>query len=238
MIGTGEITIKPLLVIQQVAHEPAALIGEVITQAGLTLVSLLVDEDEMPTEGEDYSAVIIMGGPASAGDASRAIQQQQRLLAWCLDHHTPLLGICLGAQLMAKAAGGAVMPAAVRELGWYPLLPTADAADDPLFCHLTHPRSVFQWHGETFSLPAQATLLASCSQVPNQAFRLGEAQYGMQFHLEIDPDLVDCWIAHGDDERGVLGSKGVAQLREESARYSEDANTLCRQIITSWIALL
>ncbi|MDX8413658.1 MAG: type 1 glutamine amidotransferase [Mariprofundales bacterium] len=231
-------SMKPLLVIQQVAHEPAALIDAIIIQAGLTRVTLLVEEDNIPVEAEDYCAIIIMGGPASANDNSSVIKQQQRLIAWCLDHHTPLLGICLGAQLIAKTAGGAIMPAAVRELGWYPLSPTAAAADDPLFCHLTDVRSVFQWHGETFSLPEAATRLASCSQVPNQAFRLGAAQYGMQFHIEIDPALVECWIAHGDDERVHLGNGGVVNIQQDTIIHASNANAFCRQMISSWIALL
>jgi len=229
---------KRILLIEQVAHEPAALIGEIITESGLALLPLLVGDDDIPSQAADYCAVIIMGGPASACDDSRAIQQQQRLITWCLAHNTPLLGICLGAQLIAKTAGAIIMPAAVRELGWYPLLPTNDAADDPLFCHLKHPCKVFQWHGETFSLPAQATHLASCAQVPNQAFRLGEAQYGLQFHIEVDSTLVNCWIAHGDDERAYLGDKAVATIQHDSITHGKKANGLCRQMIHSWIALL
>jgi len=229
---------RRILLLQQVSHEPAALIDHMITKSGLELVPLRVDQDEIPQHADGYCAVIIMGGPTSANDDTHAIQRQQQLIQWCLTHGTPLLGICLGAQLMAKAIGGKVIPAEVRELGWYPLHPTQHASADPLFSHLVHPHFVFQWHGETFSLPEQATLLASSPQVPNQAFRLGKAQYGLQFHVEIDAALVDCWIDHGSDERAHLGSKGVTQVQRDTAIHVNDANALCRQMIARWIALL
>jgi len=228
----------PILVVQQVAHEPAALIGETLAAYHRKMVTIVVDHDAIPSDADNYCAVIIMGGPASANDDNTAIHQQLRLIQWCLTHNTPLLGICLGAQLIAKAAGGVILPAAVRELGWYPLHPTADSESDALFHGFTQPQPVFQWHGETFTLPDHATLLAQCSQVPNQAFRLNNAQYGLQFHVEIDDALVDCWIDHGADERSHLGPTGIKKIQQDTPHHVDTANRFCDRLITRWLALL
>ena len=224
-----------ILVLQQVPHEPAALIGNLLTEAGLELQPLLVGEEPIPRQPDGYQGIVIMGGPASANDATPEIEDQLQLVRWSLEHGTPMLGICLGAQLMAKAAGGHILPSPLRELGWYPLSPTPEGSNDPLFRHLSVNQPVFQWHGETFTLPPDATLLASCPQVPNQAFRLGRGQYGLQFHVEIDAALVDSWIEHGSDERRHLGSAGVARVRGDTTAHVAQANALCRRLIQSWI---
>ncbi len=133
-----------------------------------------------------------MGGPQSANDNHLPyIRDELSWLEQRLAEGMPMLGICLGAQLMAKAAGGRVTGSPQRELGWYPVYPTADTVSDPLFAAMPESGlTVFQWHGETFSIPDRATLIASHPAVPSQAMRLGRAQYGLQFHVEVDAPLI------------------------------------------------
>ncbi len=237
-VSRSPVASTPILLLQQVPHEPAALIGDVITEAGRSLHRVRVDAEAVPADAKGFSAVVIMGGPASANDDSAEIRDQLRLVTWCLNHDTPIFGVCLGAQLIARAAGGSIVPAAERELGWYPLHPAPAAKRDPLFRHLEATTPVFQWHGETFTLPGEATLLASSDAVPHQAFRLGRAHYGLQFHVEIDAPLIDRWIDCCDDERNHLGTDGVARIRGETPRYLARANALCRQMVVAWLALL
>jgi len=106
----------------------------------------------------------------------------------------PVLGICLGAQLLAAALGATVRPNKVREIGWYPLQPAPQAGEDRLFRHFDGSQRVFQWHAYTFDLPPGAVHLASSESCEHQAFRFGERAYGLQFHLEADEALIRRWL--------------------------------------------
>jgi len=228
------------LVIQHLAIEPAALIGECIEEAGHTLHAVMADEgDSLPESLRGYSGVVVMGGPMSANDTHlEYIAGELALLKQTIEADIPVLGICLGAQLLARAAGAGIMPSPVRELGWYRLLPVAAAADDPLFASLpASGMDVFQWHGETLSLPEGATLLASCTNVPHQAFRIGSSQYGLQFHIEVDEPAIEVWIEAGESERGALGSEGIEAIRRESPLRLPEAHRFCRQMVAAWLKL-
>jgi GMP synthase-like glutamine amidotransferase len=105
-----------------------------------------------------------------------------------------ILGICLGAQLIAKALGAKVFKAPVKEIGWYDVSLTRIGSIDPFFSHLPRTFSVFQWHGDTFEIPHSAILIATSSLVPHQAFRYGDNAYGLQFHLEVTQDIIREWM--------------------------------------------
>lgn len=139
------------------------------------------------------AALIFMGGPMSANDDLLYIRQELDLIGDAVSLGKPILGVCLGAQLIAKALGARVYPNAVREIGWFPVHWTGAAARDPLLRGLTAPETVFHWHGETFDLPAGAELLASSDACRQQAYRVGENIYGLQFHLEVTPEMVADW---------------------------------------------
>ena len=115
--------------------------------------------------------------------------QEIRLIQEAIALDMGVLGICLGAQLLSKALGGKVFPAKQAEIGWYPVKPTSVGRNDPLFEHFNDEEFVFQWHSDTFSLPAGAELLVSAPDCPNQAFRFGKKVYGFQFHMEVDDAL-------------------------------------------------
>ncbi|PIW45399.1 MAG: GMP synthase [Zetaproteobacteria bacterium CG12_big_fil_rev_8_21_14_0_65_54_13] len=226
------------LVIQHLDIEPPALIGDLLSDAGHQLQIVHIDVgDTLPEYTTDLHGVIIMGGPQSANDTHLSYIRDE--LLWLEERiaaGVPMLGICLGAQLMAKAAGAVITPSPVRELGWYPLYPTTAAVADPLFSAL--PASglpMFQWHGDTFSLPAHASLLASCADVPAQAFRLGLAQYGLQFHVEVDAEMIEAWIMAGESERHHLGSTGIDLLRAQTSLHLAAMQHYGRKMITNWL---
>jgi GMP synthase (glutamine-hydrolysing) len=117
------------------------------------------------------------------------------LIREAIDLGLPVLGICLGAQLIATALGARVYSNQVKEIGWYPVFPTPAAMEDALFNNFGKVEHIFQWHSDTFDLPAGAVHLASSQTCPTQAFRYGTTVYGLQFHLEVDERLIERWLA-------------------------------------------
>ena len=96
---------------------------------------------------------------------------------------------------------------------------------------------MFQWHGETFTLPNSATLLATHPAVPHQAFRLGTTQYGFQFHIEVDEPIIDAWVDAGESERDELGEAGVLEIRSATPDHMPKAHGFCRKMVTAWLEL-
>ncbi len=231
---------KPVLILQQLECEPAALIRETIHAGGIESRVVMTQAESVPLALTPYSGLVVMGGPMSANDTHLDfISRQIRLLQWCVRHDFPVLGICLGAQLLARAAGAEIIPSPLRELGWYPLYPACPARDDPLFGGLQATGLyVFQWHGETFTLPENTTLLATCPDVTNQVFRLGSCQYGLQFHTEVDEHLIREWIKVGAGEREHLGEAGVGALLHESPEHLAVARKFCRRMVHAWLEFL
>jgi GMP synthase (glutamine-hydrolysing) len=148
---------------------------------------------------DGFAGLIVLGGPMSAADDLPYLRGELECIAEAVSAGLPVLGICLGAQLIAKALGSRVYSNGVREIGWYPIQWTEAAARDPLHQGLAGFDTVFHWHYETFDLPAGAELLASSAACRHQAFRVGSNVYGLQFHLEATPAIIACWLEQ--DER-------------------------------------
>lgn len=228
-----------ILIIQHLDIEPPALIGEQLRRKGCRLQALHLDRgDRLPPMNHSFDGVVIMGGPQSANDDHvDYIAAELTWLTTQIKAGLPMLGICLGAQLMARAAGGTILTSPLRELGWYRVLPTSTAASDPLFSALPDEGiTLFQWHGETFSLPKSAALVATSPDVPHQAFRLGAGQYGMQFHAEVDRALINQWIAADSDARQHLGTGGIDAVQCVAPQQLSAMHKLCRRITDTWLA--
>ena len=142
-----------------------------------------------------YDGLIVLGGPMNVDqrEALPHLEVEIAAIRRAVDQGKPVLGICLGAQLLAHAFGGEVRRAEQWEIGWYDLAVTDAGREDPVTAPLAPSARLFEWHGYTFDLPADATLLMSGAGCRNQAFRLGEAAYGFQFHLEVDQHLIQRW---------------------------------------------
>ena len=182
-----------------------------------------VDAEPRPSL-EDISGVVLFGSSYNVehADEQPFIGQARGLTLEAIDRGVPYLGVCFGAQLLAWSLESPVVKAPVREVGFEPIHPTAEAADDALLAHLADGDMEFQWHMDTFELPEGATLLATGDRVSNQAYRFGDRTWGVQFHFEIVRAEMDLWLDAFEREDGPLEAswgKSAATIREEADRY-------------------
>ncbi len=209
----------------------AGVFGDVVVERGHRLDEWsLAWGTPLPRPLDAYGAVLVFGGAMHA-DQDRHhpwLREENFFLERLLDLQTPVLGICLGAQLLAKAAHAPVHPASESEIGWYPLELTDDAADDPLLRRLPKSFDAFQWHYYTHRVPAGAVELAR-SQVCTQAFRLGESVWGVQFHPEVTLDQVQSWVDEEVD--GVDGEALMAETRKRIDAWNALGRELCNAFV-------
>src|SRR2546426_3254977 len=200
-----------LLVLQHIGCEPLGLIEPALKERGMASRCVRRFAGEaIPKDLSSWDGLIALGGPMSANDGERLgfIADELRLLTKVLEAGMPALGICLGAQLIAKAAGAEVTAGEEKEIGWYPLTLTEEGKKDRLLAGLPDTFPVFQWHGETFDVPRGAVRLAGSERYSNQAFRLGEQVYGLQFHLETTAPMIIEWLDLYRDEHAKCGGTG------------------------------
>ncbi len=185
-------------------------------------------------EIENAAGIILMGGPMSANDDLPWIPREIAVIRQAIEGGIPVLGICLGAQLIARALGSRVYPNAVKEIGWAPLHWTAAAHGDRLFAGLPDPETVFHWHGETFDLPAGGELLAYGDACHNQAFRAHGNVYAMQFHLEVTAEIIAGWLRQDEACGPLREASGPIDPDAHAARLCEVAAT----VFDRWCGLL
>jgi GMP synthase-like glutamine amidotransferase len=195
-----------LLVLQHAAHEEAGLIEEMADGRAVPLLTLRTFRgDPLPRTTDGLTAVVAMGGPMSVNDGLPWIAEEKRLLALAMAEGLPVLGVCLGAQLMAAALGAAVTRAPALEVGFGEVELTREAQGDRLFSAAGATLPVLHWHGENLALPEGAVRLAGTPLCPNQAFRWGERAWGLQFHLEATEEMLERWVEEeGKDPGGGL----------------------------------
>ena len=178
-----------VLVIQNTRIEEIGYLGELLNNDGFAIHSVNAKHEKLPDK--NYSFVVILGAPESANDDLPYLQEEQKLIKKTVDDDIPVLGICLGSQLIAKTFGGKVYRGPKKEIGFYHDLRIDN--NSKLFSGFTNPFTVFHWHGDTFDLPEQAVRLVHSENYPNQAFQIGSA-VGLQFHLEVNAEMVNLWL--------------------------------------------
>ena len=188
---------EEVLVFQHDPFEDLGFFAEVLEKQGADYRVLRLFHGEMPAENwEHIRALIILGGPMSVDEEEKFsfLRWEKRIIRAAIDEAVPILGVCLGAQLIAATLGTPVFHGAVKEIGWSPISITPHGQVDSLLGYLQESATVFQWHGDGFELPTGAIRLASSVNYQNQAFRVGKSIYGLQFHLEVTPRMIERWI--------------------------------------------
>lgn len=161
--------------------------------------------DRFPGEREGFGAVVTMGGPMNVYEEDKYpfLRDETIFLQRAISSGVPILGICLGAQMIAKACGAPVRKAPISELGWNDVCLTDAGRYDGLFQGLPETLRVFQWHEDTFEVPSGGSLLAISKQCPHQAFRYGNA-YGLQFHVEVTREMLIEWFEASGERRAIM----------------------------------
>lgn len=180
-----------VLVLQHTASEGPGRVAVALNARGLTHRTIRIDLGE-PVPSEVPRALVVMGGPMGVYEADRLphLRDELALLRAALEANRPILGICLGSQLLAAALGGAVEPSGGSEIGYLPVLKTPEAAGDPVLGEAPVSFPALHWHGDVFELPRGAVSLAQSERTEHQAFRYGARAYGFLFHLEADAGQV------------------------------------------------
>jgi len=191
-----------VLIIKHVEIEGPGLIEDCLKEERLPYQILNLESGIHPPKIEHLSAIVILGGPMNVYQEDRYpfLREEDLFIKEAIQRGKAVLGICLGAQLVAKALGAKVTKAPVKEIGWFDVSLTKVGSHDPLFSGLPKKFPVFQWHEDSFDLPAAAKLIAISNPNSHQAFRYGENAYGIQFHLEVTEEMIREWTKIFDEE--------------------------------------
>ena len=199
-----------VLLVQNTRIEGSGYLGELLQKDGFEITSVNAKHEKLPDK--DFSLVVILGAPESANDDLPYLQAEQQLIKNSVEKNTPVLGICLGSQLIAKTFGSKVYSGPKKEIGFYSDLKINN--NSSLFKGFKNPFTVFHWHGDTFDLPDNATRLVSSEYYPNQAFQYKSA-VGLQFHLEVNEAMVNLWLDNTEDKLKKIPGIDPQKIRSE-----------------------
>ena len=185
------------LVIQNTRIEGIGTLGDLLKADGFNIKTILAKSEKIPDV--DYDTIIILGAPESANDDLPYLKQEIKLIQDSVKKDIPVLGICLGSQLVAKAFGARVYKGPRKEIGFYEDVEFDNTIQSNLFNGIKSPSLVFHWHGDTFDLPKNAIRLAHSKNYQNQAIKIGSA-VGIQFHLEVDEPTIKLWLEKSREE--------------------------------------
>jgi len=234
-----------ILVLQNERVSPAGMIGERIAARGHDMVVLKPMEGEpLPAVANGYAGILVLGGVMSANDDAKyaGLAPMRQLLR---DFHAadkPILGICLGAQVLARTLGADVRRHTGMEFGYTPLRFTDAGHRDPLLTGLPNPQWIMESHEDTFDIPAGGVALMTGDDCLNQAFRVGRAAYGFQCHFEATPALIDSWVSgFGPSVRKSLGERAdatFARLKEDNTARAKAQRAFAEAVSDRWLDLI
>jgi len=233
-----------ILVFQHVAAEPLGVLDRLIRTRGHRVrFHNFHRQPEANPSLERYRGLIVLGGPMNVEDQHRLphLKTELRTIEQALREEKPVLGICLGAQLLAHVLGAPVRRHEQHEIGWYQLLSTEAGRKDPIFGVAGERTPVFEWHSRTYDLPHGAEHLARTATCEQQAFRFGPRAYGFQFHLEADAAMIERWLS-SPERLAELGGSGIdrdtATIRAETATLIEQSKRVAHEVFNGFLDLI
>jgi len=227
-------------VLRHVPHEPLGILQQSLAEAHLAFRYVdLFEEVPETLPLADAPGLIVLGGPMNVDQTERYpfLADEVAWIREAIARGMPVLGICLGGQLIAKALGASVCPNGVQEIGWYPIRLLAAADEDRLFGSVPTSRpTVFQWHGDMFAIPPEAVPLAEGELCRNQAFRHGDRVYALQFHLEMTAAMIDRWLDEPTNA-AELAEIDPAEIRRRTPEQLPPMQALGRVVFGRFAAL-
>ncbi len=227
-----------VLILQHVRPEPPGTIAKALDAQGHSFRTLQVFRGDRVPDSFTADRLVVMGGPMGVADLDDRphLARECALIEQALQTERPVLGVCLGSQLLAHVLGADVRPGPTKEIGWGPVELTDAAADDPLFREVADPFQAFHWHGDVFTIPRGGVRLARTVQTEHQAFRYGRTAYGLLFHLEVTPKTVAWMTTAFQDE---LAEEGLddAKIRRAAATHESALGATAQHVFGRWACL-
>jgi GMP synthase (glutamine-hydrolysing) len=224
---------KPILSIQNIPCETLGNFEGLFLNDGFDIEKVNTRKHRVPSDPTQYSAIVILGGPMSVYENSGFIKDQIGLTQMAGKKKTPLLGICLGSQIIAQSSGGRVFKGPTKEIGWYKIMIESSGSEELFSGFDNSTPTVFQWHGDTYSLPKTARILARSDMYP-QAFAIGSL-IGIQFHLEVTEKMIQSWLRNYKAE--VVSEKiDMQKMIKESAVYINELERQCSLVYSNFCA--
>ena len=214
--------VMSILILKNIAAEGPGTIEDFLVHNNMHYTIIDVARHAIDS-ASGYDTLIMLGGPMSVNDEAEYpyLTQEMKLAGQFITEGKKVLGVCLGAQLMAKALGAKVYPGPEKEIGWFDIELTDGGLQDPLMSHLAPDNrscKVFHWHGETFDIPQGAERLAASDLYPNQAFRYGNKAYAFQFHIEVARQTIFDWLKHEPVDMKKIDQETEAYYADYAAR--------------------
>ncbi len=228
----------PVLIVLHQEQSTPGRVGYALRQRGFALdIRRPPLGDPLPHNVSDYAGVVVFGGPMSANDPEPWIDEEIRLIARTVEAGTPFLGLCLGAQLLCRAAGSRVWkhPDEETEIGYYPLRPTAAGEEWAAAQGAVWPRAVYHWHREGFDLPKGAELLAEGDAFTHQAFRMGPRTLALQFHPEVTYAMICRWTTRAFERMNHKGAQAPHEHRAGWFEHDHSVRLWLDVTLDSWI---
>lgn len=230
---------RPVLVFQVAEGDDPGRFGEFLSRASIPWQLLRLDRgDPVPADAAGCAGLGFMGGPMSVNDPLPWVEPALRLIRDAVARQVPFIGHCLGGQMLSKALGGGVSRNPVKEIGWNRVEPEANATAREWLGEAGQALTVFQWHGETFTIPEGATRILRGEHCANQAFVMDGRHLGMQCHVEMTDDIIARWCGSGAAEVSRSASspavQGIAEIRAQVAANLPALNALADQLYTRW----
>jgi len=237
-----------LLVIKHVKCEGPGTLKDFLESKGQSIEVIELEDENISrflNKGREIfckdlskiDAIIILGGPMNVYEEDKYpfLKDENEFIKQALGSNIPILGICLGSQLIAKACGASVKKAKIKEIGWSKVELTEDGVNDRLFKGLDREIDVFQWHEDTFNVPADGKLLATSSDCTNQAFKINDNAYGFQFHIEVTEKMIDDWTKeYCDSANKELEDKAkemISKYRTLKERFENNTTKICKNFL-------